>query len=309
MLELRAGEALVRVHDRVRQPVARPPPAGLVPAARAGDDVARRVRVRDRRARPRPPRAASDRARPADLPVAPVRAGRRAHRRARGPARVRARRRRRRRLRRRTGADAAAGHRDAVPHRDDVPADARRPAGRAARARRCSVQSQAALRRRSRRRGPVRAGRRRVPPARGRRAPRRSASAPAQGTALDRRPAPRSRPSSGRRAGSSCGCSTRATSRPPSPSTGARGWLVDLRGRPVAPFEAPSTLSPWRIATARLPTTDVLRSADRLGGFLGIGSAAARRRCGDGGPDDGLGNCAGSERAPGIVGVARASTS
>ena len=33
---------------------------------------------------------------------------------------------------------------------------------------------------------------------------------------------------------------------------GRRGWLVDLRGRPVEPFEERFTLSPWRIATAVL---------------------------------------------------------
>jgi hypothetical protein len=33
---------------------------------------------------------------------------------------------------------------------------------------------------------------------------------------------------------------------------GATGWLVDLRGRPVAPFEGGFELAPWRIATARL---------------------------------------------------------
>ena len=33
---------------------------------------------------------------------------------------------------------------------------------------------------------------------------------------------------------------------------GRRGWLVDLRGRPVAPFEERFTLEPWRIATAVL---------------------------------------------------------
>jgi hypothetical protein len=31
---------------------------------------------------------------------------------------------------------------------------------------------------------------------------------------------------------------------------GRRGWLVDLRGRPVAPFEGGFDLAPWRIATA-----------------------------------------------------------
>jgi len=30
------------------------------------------------------------------------------------------------------------------------------------------------------------------------------------------------------------------------------GWLVDLRGRPIAPFEGTFALGPWRIATVRL---------------------------------------------------------
>ena len=33
---------------------------------------------------------------------------------------------------------------------------------------------------------------------------------------------------------------------------GRKGWLVDLRGRPVEPFEGQFTLEPWRIATAVL---------------------------------------------------------
>jgi mannosylglycerate hydrolase len=33
---------------------------------------------------------------------------------------------------------------------------------------------------------------------------------------------------------------------------GRRGWLVDLRGRPVAPFEGSFPLAPWAIATAAL---------------------------------------------------------
>jgi hypothetical protein len=31
-----------------------------------------------------------------------------------------------------------------------------------------------------------------------------------------------------------------------------RGWLVDLRGRPLEPFEGGFRLRPWGIATARL---------------------------------------------------------
>jgi hypothetical protein len=33
---------------------------------------------------------------------------------------------------------------------------------------------------------------------------------------------------------------------------GRRGWLVDLRGRPLEPFEGRFELGPWRIATVRL---------------------------------------------------------
>ncbi len=33
---------------------------------------------------------------------------------------------------------------------------------------------------------------------------------------------------------------------------GRRGWIVDLRGRPLEPFEGSFELGPWRIATARL---------------------------------------------------------
>ena len=33
---------------------------------------------------------------------------------------------------------------------------------------------------------------------------------------------------------------------------GRRGWVVDLRGRPLEPFEGRLDLAPWRIATLRL---------------------------------------------------------
>jgi hypothetical protein len=33
---------------------------------------------------------------------------------------------------------------------------------------------------------------------------------------------------------------------------GRRGWLLDLRGRPMAPFDEHFELGPWRIATAHL---------------------------------------------------------
>ena len=33
---------------------------------------------------------------------------------------------------------------------------------------------------------------------------------------------------------------------------GRRGWLVDLRGRPVEPFDGSFPLRPWGIATAQL---------------------------------------------------------
>ncbi len=35
-------------------------------------------------------------------------------------------------------------------------------------------------------------------------------------------------------------------------TAGRRGWLVDLRGRPIEPFEGSFALRPWQIATARL---------------------------------------------------------
>ena len=34
---------------------------------------------------------------------------------------------------------------------------------------------------------------------------------------------------------------------------GRSGWLVDLRGRPLEPFDGSFTLGPHAIATARLP--------------------------------------------------------
>jgi hypothetical protein len=33
---------------------------------------------------------------------------------------------------------------------------------------------------------------------------------------------------------------------------GRRGWLVDLRGRPLGPFEGSFPLGPWAIATTTL---------------------------------------------------------
>ena len=35
---------------------------------------------------------------------------------------------------------------------------------------------------------------------------------------------------------------------------GRRGWVVDLRGRPEAPFEERVELRPWQIATLHLDT-------------------------------------------------------
>ncbi|MDQ1534424.1 MAG: hypothetical protein QOF28_2185, partial [Actinomycetota bacterium] len=32
----------------------------------------------------------------------------------------------------------------------------------------------------------------------------------------------------------------------------ARGWVIDLRGAPVATFEGSVTLRPWQIVTLRL---------------------------------------------------------
>ncbi len=33
---------------------------------------------------------------------------------------------------------------------------------------------------------------------------------------------------------------------------GRQGWLLDLRGRPLSPFEGRFELAPWQIATAAL---------------------------------------------------------
>ena len=59
-----------------------------------------------------------------------------------------------------------------------------------------------------------------------------------------------------RRARSSCACS--AAQPTPGPVTiehegaPARGWVIDLAGRPVAPFEGEVELRPWQLATLQL---------------------------------------------------------
>ena len=64
----------------------------------------------------------------------------------------------------------------------------------------------------------------------------------------------------------------RAFNPTPAPSTmmieGGRGWIEDLRGRPLAPFDGTMELGPWQIATVRLDAD--LRS-DRPGGEPGPG--------------------------------------
>ncbi len=243
---------LVRVDHRARQPVPRPPAAGLVPAARAG-----RGRRGPSARSPSSSGASTAEGGPtergaADVPVPPVRAGRRPHRRPRGPARVRAGRRRRRRARR-LGAHAAARHRDALPQRPmayrplpagpPIATEAAADAGPARAAlRACSVGDA----------DPYALGRRRLPAA-----ARRRGSAPASATARERgqrcsrRPAPRCRRCVRRRPGGSrCGCSTRRRADHRHASTAAPGWLVDLRGRPLEPFDGAFELAPWRIATA-----------------------------------------------------------
>ncbi len=78
-------------HRRARQPVPRPPPAGLVPAGHTRFSFTGRVRVRGGRARARS-RGRAHRGRLAHVPVAAVRLRGRCHHRARGHRRVRARR-------------------------------------------------------------------------------------------------------------------------------------------------------------------------------------------------------------------------
>ena len=79
---------------------------------------------------------------------------------------------------------------------------------------------------------------------------------PAAGAALRVDGAEVSAVAARRPAGSSCACSA------PRPTPGpvtiehegapARGWVVDLRGRPVAPFEGSVDLRPWEICTLQL---------------------------------------------------------
>ena len=252
-LELRAGDDLVRVHveldnhgvrdHRLRVAFPLPERAALVGG---------RVRLRHRRARAGR-RGRPHRAGPGHLPVAPLRHRRRAHRRPRGAARVRAGRpRRRRRHRRRAGRHAPALHRDAVAGPDGHPpapgraADADGGPAVAAPRRGAASPSTSAgaiptrwsTTCRSRCRSPGAAGRRRP-------------GAPTGQALVDhRRRGERGRPRG--RASSSCGCSTRR----PTPTTvtidGRAGWLLDLRGRPVQPFEGSFDLSPWQIATVNL---------------------------------------------------------
>ena len=75
---------------------------------------------------------------------------------------------------------------------------------------------------------------------------------PARGTRADRRRGRGLLGAPGGRRRSRCGCSTRPTADTTVTVPGRSGWLVDLRGRPVAPFEGSFALRPHGIATARL---------------------------------------------------------
>ena len=57
-IDVRAGEAMVRVHDELRQHLPGPPAPCVVPAAGAGRPLERRVRLRRRRTWPASPKAA-----------------------------------------------------------------------------------------------------------------------------------------------------------------------------------------------------------------------------------------------------------
>ena len=91
LIELRAGGPTGPRHHQLRQHLPGPPAAGVVPAARAGRPLPRRVRLRRRGAwtgrRRRPERAG-----PCDLSFPPLRASRRTERLPRRAVRVRARR-------------------------------------------------------------------------------------------------------------------------------------------------------------------------------------------------------------------------
>ena len=149
----------------------------------------------------------------------------------------------------RARAHARAVHRAAVARSDGHPAAARR-ADDPCRRRAAPEADRAPLRDPRRRRRPVRAGGR---PARaaaghgGRRRPARRETVRRSTSTV-----PSSRRCAGSPVGSSCGCSTRATTSRRSPIDGRSGWLVDLRGRALEPFTGSFELGPWRIATAVL---------------------------------------------------------
>ena len=229
---------------------ARPPAPGVASRCPTpASHVRGRVRVRHRRARARR-RGRADRAGPADVPVPPVRAGRRAHGRARGPARVRAGRRRRRR---RAHALALTLLRCTGMLSQGPMATRPLPAGPMTPMEGPQMQKRVAVRY-----GicvgdgrPVRAGRRRVrAAARGGGGRPHGADCRAGAVGHRRRGVRRGAP---RR---------RWTPAPPglqphaTPTTvtieGRRGWLVDLRGRPLEPFEETFPLGPCAIATAVL---------------------------------------------------------
>ena len=109
----------------------------------------------------------------------------------------------------------------------------------------------AALRARSRLRGPVPPRRRRPAPARTGARPSAAAAAPRRAASW-RSTAPRSAHSTGSPACSSSGSSTPAPRRTVVSIPGRSGWLVDLRGYPLEPFEGSFELRPFGIATARL---------------------------------------------------------
>ena len=258
-LELRSGERFLRVAHEIDNQARRPPPARALPAARRGDRLRRRVRVRGRAPRAHG-RGRYPRIRASDVSVASVR------RRVRRRCRARARARRTARIRSRRRGSRARAH---VAARGRLPvaigtvtaAESRR----SERSRRGGASSQAVSAPSTRCSSTAATGVRPIataPPTSS--SCRSNAPGCRQGRpGVDRpwaRPcastAPRCRPCCAPRAASSCACS--APRPPPARSRSstkacrrAAGSSTCAAGRSRA-FEGDVTLDPWQIATLQL---------------------------------------------------------
>ena len=254
-VEVRADDPVVRVRTRFVNPSRDHRLRVHLPLPEPAADLARRVRLH--RGRARPDRRGSLGGVPdPDLPVEALRERGRPHRGPRRAARVRARRHRGRPVGRpsrgpRPSHSPCSGDRDAVASGDVAPAVAGRaddpdrgtPAPRPDRR---GLRTAPSVERRSLSRWPTTSSCRSY-----RRARSAAETAP---TAAPRSPcaARRCPLSSGEPVCSSSASSTRRLHPRPSRSPGRSGWLVDLRGQALSPFEGSFELRPHGIATARL---------------------------------------------------------